>query len=180
MKIVRSFLIVLVALAGTLLICPPTHSSVSPEELGRMLLASNYSGITQQYDVYYKDGPTGPTTKGGWHPGIDYRAQTPLPVYSPVNGVVDSSDREGTGFGRVSVKIDQTNDYFIFLHLSKLSVRNGQTVRKGDPIGKTGSTGAPAPHLHVEVRIGRSAAAYYFKSKNDTGVNQDPSSVINR
>src|SRR5205809_1072852 len=139
MKIARGSLIFGFSLACVMLICPPTHSSVSLEELGRMLLASNYSGITQQYDVYYKDGPTGPTTKGGWHPGIDYRAQTPLPVYSPVNGVVDSSDREGTGFGRVSVKIDRTNDYFIFLHLSKLSVRDGQTIRKGDPIGKTGS-----------------------------------------
>lgn len=145
-----------------------------------MLLRSNYGGITQGYNVYYKDGPTSPTTRGGWHPGIDYRAQSPLTIYSPVIGVVDSFDPERTGYGRVAVKIDGTNDYFIFLHLSQVSVKRGQRVKAGDPIGKTGGTGAPAPHLHVEGRTGRSTAAYYFKTRNDTGVNKDPISVVGR
>jgi len=154
-------------------------SSVIHEELGRMLLDAYYEGITQEYNVYYKDGPTGLTTKGGWHPGVDYRARTPLSIYSPVSGVVDSFDPEGRGLGRVSIKVDGTNDYFIFLHLSKVSVRGGQRVKVGDIIGKTGSTGAP-PHLHVEVRTGHNLAAYYFASAHDTGANKDPSSIIIR
>lgn len=158
---------------------PQAAARVSAEELGRMLLGSNYDGITLGYDVYYEDGPTSLTTKGGWHPGIDYRARSPLPIFSPVAGVVDSFDPEGKRIGRVTVRITGTNDYFIFLHLSKVSVKRGQKVNIGDAIGKTGSTGAP-PHLHVEVRTGRSGAANYFTSPNGTGVNKDPVSVISR
>lgn len=152
--------------------------SVTHEELGRMLLGSNYGGITQEYDVFFDGGPTSATTYGGWHPGIDYKARSPLPIYSPMDGVVDSYDPEGTGYGRVSIRIHGTNDYFIFLHLSKVSVKKDQKIKVGDPIGMTGSTGAPAPHLHVEVRTGRSNAAFYFPSASKTGVNKDPSSII--
>jgi hypothetical protein len=45
-------------------------------------------------------------------------------------------------------------------------------------IGKIGSPGSP--HLHVKARRGKSLAAYYFESKNNTGVNKDPASVVNR
>jgi len=154
-------------------------SAGTPDQLGQILLRSNYNGISQGYDTYYADGPTSPTTKGGWHPGIDYRARTPLPIYFPINGVVDSMDSKGAGYGRVAVKIDGTNDYFIFLHLSEPSVKLGQKVVVSDIIGITGSTGAPGgPHLHVELRTGKNLAAYYFRSQADTGVNKDPSLII--
>jgi len=173
----------IVVLMCVLLVYQPAHSGVSSDELGRMLLRSNYEGPpTLGYNVYYEKGPLASGKKGGWHPGIDYRARKPLDVYSPVNGVIDSFDKEGSGFGRVSVKIDGTNDYFIFLHLSKVKVSKGQKVKTGETIiGKTGDIGAKgSPHLHVEARRGKSLAAYYFESKNNTGVNKDPASVVNR
>src|SRR3989442_763456 len=71
-------------------------------QLGRLLLHDNYSIITLPYRAVYADGPTSPTTKGGYHPGIDYRAQTPLPVFSPVNGSVDSFDPDGRNLGRLT------------------------------------------------------------------------------
>jgi hypothetical protein len=149
----------------------------APDQLGRLLLKSNYSGITQEYDVFYKDGPTSKTTYGGWHPGIDYRARSPLPVHSPINGMVDSLDQKGKGSGRVSVQIDGTNDYFIFLHLSEPTVKLGQKISVGDLIGISGNTGIGDPHLHVEVRKGQPLPAYYFRSKGAIGINKDPAQI---
>jgi hypothetical protein len=150
------------------------------EQLGKMLLGAAYTGVSLDYDVYYANGPTGSNTYGGWHPGIDYYAPLGTTVYSPVKGVVDSFDAEGTGYGRLSIKIDGTNDYFIFLHLSKLSVSKGQYINVGDVIGKSGKTSPDSigPHLHVELRTGTPLAAWYFTSLTATGVNKNPTSIL--
>ena len=51
-------------------------------------------------------------------------------------------------------------------HLSKLNVRQGQHVRRGDKIGEIGSTGkSTGPHLHYEVRYKdepQNPVNYYF------------------
>lgn len=41
----------------------------------------------------------------------------------------------------------------VYAHLSVVGVREGDHVKRGDPVGKVGSTGAvTGPHLHFEVR----------------------------
>ena len=41
-----------------------------------------------------------------------------------------------------------------FAHLSKIVAKKGQSVAKGDIIGRTGSTGrSTGPHLHYEIRV---------------------------
>jgi murein DD-endopeptidase MepM/ murein hydrolase activator NlpD len=148
-----------------------TVAQVSSEQLGKLMLGDNYSIITQEYLAYYSLGPTSATTYGGYHPGIDYRAQTGTLVYSPVTGVVHSTN---AAIGRVSIRIDGTNDYFIMLHLSRFQVQAGTRVSVGDTVGLTGSAGASAPHLHVELRTERVAAAYYFRRSSATGYNKNP------
>ena len=58
----------------------------------------------------------------------------------------------------------------LYGHLSKLEVRNGQKVKRGDVIGLVGNTGLSAgPHLHYEVHKGGEAvdpANYYFNDLN--------------
>jgi len=175
--------IILLVFIGTFITSQLVMATVTTEELGKMLLGTNYAGITQPYNQYYSLGPTSNTTKGGCHAGIDYRAISPLTIYSPVKGVVANTPYGGS-FGSVSVKIEGTNTYFIFLHLSHISVNKGAKVNVGTVIGKTGQVGAPGqPHLHVETRNGKSISSWYFKVDkygrcSDTGENVNPTSVV--
>jgi murein DD-endopeptidase MepM/ murein hydrolase activator NlpD len=153
------------------------YGAVTNEELGKLLLKGNYSAVTQNYNVYCSAADCR-LKKAGYHSGIDYRAKTPLTVYSPVSGIVSSVGYGATNYGRVSIKIDGTNDYFMFLHLSKFSITQGR-VEVGTPIGLTGDVGASgAPHLHVEVRTGKDNPSPYFPTEKDFGVNKNPASVV--
>ncbi|MBI3813661.1 MAG: M23 family metallopeptidase, partial [Nitrospinae bacterium] len=110
-----------------------------------------HTHLTNDTTYYYRVCAT-----GGWHPGIDYSARTPLDVYSPVKGTVTGSSAvpaiDKTKYGRVSIKIDGTNEYFIFLHLSLYYVKQGDQIEINQKIGKTGAVGTETPHLHVEAR----------------------------
>jgi hypothetical protein len=55
-----------------------------------------------------------------------------------------------------------------------------QTVNVGDVIGKSGNTSPDpvGPHLYVELRTCKELGAWYFTSPTNTGVNEDPTSVL--
>ena len=141
---------------------------MTKEELGKILLKNNFSIVTQDYLSKY-DGGT-PCTRS-YHPGIDYRAKTGTPVYSPVSGTVSHTI---DSIGQVVVKINNSRKRFIFLHLSKSSLKMGNWVNEGDLIGYSGSTGTSAAHLHVELRNDKDGASCYFSSPGNTGTNENP------
>ena len=99
---------------------------------------------------------TRPSPWGGaaeWHPGIDIKAQYGAPVTAGADGEVVFAGRD-PGYGRLVV-LGHGGDMDTFYgHLSSLYVREGQTVRRGEPIGAVGSSGrATGAHLHYEVRV---------------------------
>ncbi len=87
------------------------------------------------------------------HVGIDVTAPMGANIQAPAAGTVVSAEWE-TGYGNV-VEID--HGYGIrtkFAHCSKILVRPGQRVRRGDVIAQVGNTGlATGPHLHYEVHV---------------------------
>lgn len=87
------------------------------------------------------------------HRGVDYAAPTGTPAQSVGDGVVTFSGQQG-GYGNV-VQIRHGNGHqTVYAHLSKIHVRSGQTVQKGQTIGAVGSTGwSTGPHLHFEFLV---------------------------
>ncbi len=94
-----------------------------------------------------------------FHQGQDITVKSGTPIYAPADGIVKRAYYAG-GFGN-HIKLDHGNGYStLFAHLSKIKVKHGQKVKRGDVIGHTGNTGrSTAPHLHYEIH-------HYGESKN--------------
>nr|WP_209037650.1 M23 family metallopeptidase [Mameliella alba] len=91
---------------------------------------------------------------GRLHAGTDFAAPHGTPIYSTADGVVIHADWQ-SGYGRL-VKIQ--HEFGIetrYAHMSKIRVKVGQRVSRGDRIGDMGNTGrSTGTHLHYEVRVG--------------------------
>lgn len=87
------------------------------------------------------------------HEGIDVAAPMGAPIEAPANGIVTSAQWE-TGYGNVVIIDHGYGIVTKFAHCSKLLVRAGQRVRRGDKVALVGNTGlATGPHLHYEVHV---------------------------
>ena len=88
------------------------------------------------------------------HTGIDLTAQQGTAVYATADGVVVMAGRGDDlgGYG-ITVVIDHGFGYqTLYGHLSGVTVRRGQKVKRGEQVGKVGHTGlAQGNHLHYEV-----------------------------
>jgi hypothetical protein len=85
------------------------------------------------------------------HAGIDIRATSGTPVLAAADGVVL---RTGTQVfaGRLIVLAHDSDLVTVYYHLSAIGVTPGQTMRRGEVIGRVGASGnATAPHLHFGV-----------------------------
>ncbi len=86
------------------------------------------------------------------HLGVDIRALFGTRVHSPADGRVIYAQRK-SAYGNLVV-LDHGNGITTRLgHLSAISVKAGQKVKRGDVIGAVGMSGrSTGPHLHYEVR----------------------------
>ena len=82
------------------------------------------------------------------HYGLDVAVPTGTPVTAPANGIVTLAD-EDLYYSGGTIIIDHGFGIFSsFLHLSEVSVKEGQTITRGDIIGAVGATGrVTGPHL---------------------------------
>jgi len=88
------------------------------------------------------------------HAGMDFRASYGTPIVAVTDGRVASAGRAG-GCGK-AVKLNHGGGLATrYCHMSRIAVRSGQSVRRGQVIGYVGSTGlSTGPHLHYELYRG--------------------------
>lgn len=100
------------------------------------------------------------------HWGMDFAAPTGTEIFATGNGEVVDVKKSYNGYGH-HVRVRHGFGYeTLYAHMSKILVRKGQRLERGEVIGLVGSTGTSvAPHLHYEVfkegnRV--NPAHYYF------------------
>lgn len=131
----------------------PAVQPVSNKDLTRIA-----SGFGYRIDPIYK------TSK--FHAGMDFTAPRGTEIYTTGNGVVEYQDHKMRGYGNYVVINHGFGYKTLYAHMSKVLVKAGQKVKRGEVIGLVGNTGkSVGPHCHYEVRkngVPINPANYYF------------------
>ncbi len=87
------------------------------------------------------------------HEGLDIAANIGTPIVATADGIV-ARVKYSPGYGKMLI-IDHGYGYrTIFGHTSKILVKAGQKIKRGDLIAKVGNTGrSTGSHLHYELRL---------------------------
>lgn len=102
--------------------------------------------ITQHYD----------STKRKPHLGVDISAPKGSAILAAHDGQVIYVGNRFKGYGKMLIIEYGDRWATLYSHLSKISVREGQTIKRGQAIGLIGRTGnATGIHLHFEIRYFR-------------------------
>lgn len=123
----------------TMLKCIPAIQPVSNKDLKRLA-----SGFGMRIHPIYKIAKM--------HTGLDFTADIGTEIYATGDGIVESIESKYSGYGQ-HVIINHGFGYeSLYAHMSRVAVRPGQKVRRGEIIGYVGNTGtSTGPHLHYEV-----------------------------
>ncbi|MFW6294255.1 MAG: peptidoglycan DD-metalloendopeptidase family protein [Halanaerobium sp.] len=90
---------------------------------------------------------------GRMHEGLDFAAPMGSPIRAVSSGRVVYSGW-ATGYGYVVIIQHQKGLRTLYAHNSKLLVREGESVGKGEVVARSGNTGnSTGPHLHFEVQV---------------------------
>ena len=117
----------------------PAIQPVSNKDLKRIA-----SGFGMRIDPVYKTPRM--------HAGLDFTAETGTPVYATGDGIVEIASAQGDGYGNKVVIKHGFGYETLYGHNSRILVRTGQRVKRGQTIALVGSTGkSTGPHCHYEV-----------------------------
>lgn len=87
------------------------------------------------------------------HEGVDFSVDSGTPILAAAGGVVVSAEYH-PAYGNL-IEIDHGDELTTrYAHASRMLVKEGAVVRRGQKIAEVGSTGrSTGPHLHFEVRV---------------------------
>ena len=93
------------------------------------------------------------TGRSALHTGLDFQAEPGTPILSAAGGVVVASEVHAQ-YGNM-VEVDHGNNLITrYAHASRLLVKKGDLVKRGQKLALVGSTGrSTGPHLHFEVLV---------------------------
>lgn len=93
------------------------------------------------------------TGKREFHKGLDISAPTGTPIYAPAKGRIAFIERH-SGYGLTMGVTHGSGIVTKYAHLHSISVKEKQTITRGELIGYVGNSGrSTGPHLHYEVRL---------------------------
>ncbi len=127
-------------------------ASATPPQSPPPASSGRYAWPVRGPVIHGFEAPAGPYGPG--HRGIDIGAPFGSPVVASEDGVVAFS---GWIAGSLFLSIDHPDGIrTTYSWLSDVTVRKGDTVKKGETIARsgTGHTGEARPHLHFGARVG--------------------------
>ncbi|MGE5424578.1 MAG: M23 family metallopeptidase [Syntrophothermus sp.] len=123
-----------------MLMCIPAIQPVNNSDLKRI-----GSMFGTRMDPFYKVRK--------FHEGMDFSASIGTEIYATGNGTVVLAGTAYAGYGNEIVMDHGYGYQTVYAHLSKIFVKPGQKILRGQIIGYVGNTGkSTSPHLHYEVR----------------------------
>jgi murein DD-endopeptidase MepM/ murein hydrolase activator NlpD len=110
------------------------------------------------------------------HQGLDMAGEIGLKVFATGDGIVISAEDGKNGYGR-EIIIDHGFGYITrYAHLQKIDVKLGQSVKRGQYLGRLGSSGrSTGPHLHYEVIFENKSVnpmLFYYENLNPVEFNE--------
>jgi murein DD-endopeptidase MepM/ murein hydrolase activator NlpD len=102
--------------------------------------------------------PFGEPRRHHVHAGVDIRGLRGQNVLAARNGVVAFCGGTGTGYGTMVVLDHGDGVQTLYAHAQSVLVKQGEAVRRGQPIALLGRTGnATTDHCHFEIRLANRA-----------------------
>ncbi|WP_050763528.1 LysM peptidoglycan-binding domain-containing M23 family metallopeptidase [Roseibium sp. TrichSKD4] len=97
----------------------------------------------------------GPTAGGGRNEGVNLAVPAGTPVKAAADGTVIYAGNELKGYGNLVLVRHDDGWVSAYAHNSKLQVKRGETIRRGDVVANAGATGSVSqPQVHFELRRG--------------------------
>jgi len=108
---------------------------------------------TSGYRISTWFGESGPSWSSGHHTGIDFATAYGTPGVAVANATVVQTGWDGAYGNQVRLQLENGDEVW-YSHLSSIDVVSGQSVARGQQVGRIGDTGnSYGAHLHFEYRL---------------------------
>jgi murein DD-endopeptidase MepM/ murein hydrolase activator NlpD len=125
----------------------------SAEKYAKELSSDTWVMPTSNFNISVWFGEAGGYWQTGYHTGIDFATAYGTPVVAVSNATVAQTGWDGPYGNQIRMTLEN-GDQVWYNHLSSIEVNVGDTVLKGQEIGRVGDTGnAYGYHLHFEYRL---------------------------
>lgn len=108
-----------------------------------------FQNIIDPYGLIYSNNPTLP------HYGVDLRMPVGTRIRATNKGIVALAAKNFRAEGNMIILNHGLGTFSVYMHLSRINVKEGEVVERGQVIGLSGKTGAGVkePHLHFNIKI---------------------------